>query len=62
MPANVIAASNGKANGIFLDGAHFKHSIKNLTKEEVQDWNNVIYKISDNFQKLQFLGSSASNW
>ena len=50
MPATVLAASNGKANGVFIDGAHLK-GFKSLTEQETQDWNDVIlldkYQLSE---------------
>ena len=42
MPANVLAASNGKANGVFIDGVSKKSFENQLTEQEAQDWNNVI--------------------
>ena len=40
MPANVLAASNGYANGVFIDKV--KSSKNGLTEQESQDWSNVI--------------------
>ena len=42
MPANVLAASNGKANGVFIDLIDKKGFKDRLTEQEAQDWNNVM--------------------
>ena len=37
-----MAATNGKANGVFIDGVSKKSFKNQLTEQEAQDWNNVI--------------------
>ena len=43
VPVNVLASTEGGANGVFIDGCHFTQ-LTGLSDQELQDFNSVILR------------------